>query len=91
MAQRDNYGYAEALRIVQRLEPLNADDSSNGNMATFLAAVNTAGRSLERFEASMAYDRKARNQDEYCLDGAIAKRLTPDSAAPMASAGPGRG
>jgi hypothetical protein len=56
--------YAEALRIVQRMEPLNADDTSNSNMAAWLAACNTAGRSLERFELAMGHTRNQRNQNE---------------------------
>src|SRR5918999_598286 len=52
--------FSEASRIVERLEPLNQDGSANGNMPTFLAAVNAAGKALERLSVSMGHSQKQR-------------------------------
>jgi hypothetical protein len=56
--------FAEASRIVERIEPLNDDGSVNGNMQTFIAAINGAGRALERLEASMGHTQGQRNRDD---------------------------
>lgn len=54
--------YAEALRLVERLEPINPDGNANGNMNAFMAAVNSAGRALERFEVAMGAHKQQRDR-----------------------------
>jgi hypothetical protein len=56
--------YAEALRLVERLDAIGDDGNVSGNAPTYLAAVNAAGRALERFEQAMGHTRKQRNQNE---------------------------
>lgn len=60
--------WAESVRLVERLEPLTiASDgtaSTNGNVNTFLAAVNSAGRAWERLDASMGQTRHKRTQQD---------------------------
>jgi hypothetical protein len=56
--------YAESLRLVDRLDAIGDDGNVSGNAPTYLAAVNAAGRSLERFEVAMGHSRKQRDQNE---------------------------
>jgi hypothetical protein len=55
--------FAQSYRVVERLEPLDTDGSANGNMTIFLAAVNTAGRALQRFEEALGHQQKQRDRN----------------------------
>jgi hypothetical protein len=55
--------FAEATRLVERLEPLS-ESKANGNMPSFIAALNAAGRALERFEQAMGQSKQQRNRND---------------------------
>jgi hypothetical protein len=53
--------FAEAYRVVERLDAVDGD-TANGNMSSFIAAVNASGRALERFEAAIGHQHAQRDQ-----------------------------
>jgi hypothetical protein len=54
--------FADAYRLVERLDVVDSSNNATSNAATFNAALGHARRSLEAFVASMASDTKHRDQ-----------------------------
>jgi hypothetical protein len=70
--------FARAERILERLDSviqsngvLGQDGGPSGFMSTYLAALNSAGRHLERLEASMGH--KVKERDKHALLDELAK------------------
>jgi hypothetical protein len=70
--------FARAERVLERYDavmdtsgPLSAENEPKGFMASYLAALNTTGRALERLEQSMGH--QAKERDKHALLNELAK------------------
>jgi len=78
--------FARAERVLERYDvemdgsgPLKADGGPKGFMASYLAALNTAGRALERLETSMGQVSKQRDTNQL-LDELSKYRAKPGAS-----------